>query len=306
MSAGALRSTSSRSSRTTSRRSSLSLIGKAREQGLLDLRVHDLRDFTHDRHRTVDDTPYGGGAGHGHAPRAVGRGAGPRAGRGATRGPRRRTAPDRARRRPGGRSPRRWRASCAARAVAGLRLRALRGHRRAGATTTRAEPDAGRATCRLGDYVLNGGEVAVLAIVEAVGTAAARRHRQRRVAWSRSARGRACSSTPSTPSRRPGAGCDVPEVLLSGHHGRIARWRRDERAAPYGRCAGRTCSAALDPARLDAARPEVLEQVAARISARAPRCGRLTRSRRPRRPRAPATGGRSNDDRPVATLIHRH
>src|SRR6476661_10681393 len=42
---------------------SLSLIGKAREQGRLDVRVHDLRAFTHDRHRTVDDTPYGGGAG---------------------------------------------------------------------------------------------------------------------------------------------------------------------------------------------------------------------------------------------------
>ena len=41
----------------------LSLIGRAREQGLVDLQVHDLRDFTHDRHRTVDDTPYGGGAG---------------------------------------------------------------------------------------------------------------------------------------------------------------------------------------------------------------------------------------------------
>ena len=41
----------------------LSLIGKARRDGLLDVRVHDLRDFAHDRHRTVDDTPYGGGAG---------------------------------------------------------------------------------------------------------------------------------------------------------------------------------------------------------------------------------------------------
>ncbi|MEP6651324.1 MAG: tRNA (guanosine(37)-N1)-methyltransferase TrmD [Lapillicoccus sp.] len=41
----------------------LSLIGKARRDGLLDVRVHDLRDYTHDRHRTVDDTPYGGGAG---------------------------------------------------------------------------------------------------------------------------------------------------------------------------------------------------------------------------------------------------
>ena len=41
----------------------LSLAGKARDKGLIDIRVHDLRDWTHDRHRTVDDTPYGGGAG---------------------------------------------------------------------------------------------------------------------------------------------------------------------------------------------------------------------------------------------------
>src|SRR5690606_14540085 len=41
----------------------ISLIGKARRDGLLGVRVHDLRDFTHDRHRTVDDTPFGGGAG---------------------------------------------------------------------------------------------------------------------------------------------------------------------------------------------------------------------------------------------------
>ena len=36
----------------------ISLIGKARREGIIDLRVHDLRDFAHDRHRTVDDTPY--------------------------------------------------------------------------------------------------------------------------------------------------------------------------------------------------------------------------------------------------------
>lgn len=41
----------------------LSLIGKAIDTGLVDLRVHDLREFTHDRHRTVDDTPFGGGPG---------------------------------------------------------------------------------------------------------------------------------------------------------------------------------------------------------------------------------------------------
>jgi tRNA (guanine37-N1)-methyltransferase len=41
----------------------LSLPGKARDKGLLELHVHDLRQWAHDRHRTVDDTPYGGGAG---------------------------------------------------------------------------------------------------------------------------------------------------------------------------------------------------------------------------------------------------
>jgi tRNA (guanine37-N1)-methyltransferase len=40
-----------------------SLLGKAREAGTLDVRVHDLRAWTTDRHRTVDDAPYGGGAG---------------------------------------------------------------------------------------------------------------------------------------------------------------------------------------------------------------------------------------------------
>ena len=41
----------------------ISLIGKARERGILDIRLHQLRDWTHDVHRTVDDTPYGGGPG---------------------------------------------------------------------------------------------------------------------------------------------------------------------------------------------------------------------------------------------------
>jgi tRNA (guanine37-N1)-methyltransferase len=42
---------------------SASIIGLARERGLLEVRCHDLRDYTHDRHRTTDDSPYGGGPG---------------------------------------------------------------------------------------------------------------------------------------------------------------------------------------------------------------------------------------------------
>ncbi len=41
----------------------LSLLGKAREKQILDFNAHDLRAYTHDKHRTVDDSPYGGGAG---------------------------------------------------------------------------------------------------------------------------------------------------------------------------------------------------------------------------------------------------
>ena len=48
----------------------LSLIGRAARTGLIDLHVHDLREWTHDRHRTVDDTPLGGGAGMVMRPRA--------------------------------------------------------------------------------------------------------------------------------------------------------------------------------------------------------------------------------------------
>lgn len=42
---------------------SVSLLGRAIDEGLLDVRLHDLREWTHDRHRSVDDAPYGGGAG---------------------------------------------------------------------------------------------------------------------------------------------------------------------------------------------------------------------------------------------------
>ena len=40
-----------------------SIIKRARTKGLLELRIHNLRDYTHDRHRTVDDKPFGGGPG---------------------------------------------------------------------------------------------------------------------------------------------------------------------------------------------------------------------------------------------------
>ena len=144
----------------------LSLIGKARRDGILDVRVHDLRDFAHDRHRTVDDSPFGGGAGMVMKPEpwaealdaVVASGPG---GRG------RRAAPARARPGRGAVHARRWHARW--REEPWL---AFACGRYEGLDERVYEHAADRmpvTVVSLGDYVLNGGEVAVLAMVEAVG-----------------------------------------------------------------------------------------------------------------------------------------
>ena len=141
----------------------LSLLGKARRDGALELAVHDLRDFTHDRHRTVDDTPYGGGPGMLMRPepwgaaldsvRAARDGDDPAAG-----GPE-----------PGGRAvhpaswPRSWPASSGWSSPAAATRASTRGWPRTPPARFRVREVS------LGDYVLNGGEVAALAVIEAVG-----------------------------------------------------------------------------------------------------------------------------------------
>lgn len=201
---------------------SLSLIGKAREQGLLDIAVHDLRDFTRDRHRTVDDTPYGGGAGLVMRPEPWG------------------AALDAVRAAlPAGDPP-----LLLVPSPAGVRFT------QAMARELSAEPaltfacgryegidervlvDAERSfrvvPVSLGDYVLGGGEVAVLTIVEAVArllpgvignahSLVEESHEDGLLEY------------PVYTKPASWRGLDVPPVLLSGHHGEVARWRRDER-----------------------------------------------------------------------------
>lgn len=200
----------------------LSLIGKARQAGLLDVVVHDLRASTHDRHRTVDDTPAGGGAGMVMKPEPWGEAldavlaAAPAGTRPVLLVP----------------TP-----SGARFDQATARDLATRDHlvfacgRYEGIDERVVEDAAQRFDVRLvslGDYVLNGGEVAVLAIVEAVarllpgvvGNAESlveESHEDGLLEYP-------VYTRPAT-----WRGRDVPEVLMSGHHGRIERWRRDER-----------------------------------------------------------------------------
>ncbi|NHN54391.1 tRNA (guanosine(37)-N1)-methyltransferase TrmD [Calidifontibacter sp. DB0510] len=200
----------------------LSLIGKARRDGLIELHVHDLRDFTHDRHRTVDDTPYGGGAGMVMKPQPWAEALEYVAGQGDSRptlivpgpGGERFTQPT-------------------ARALAEEPWLVFACGRYEGIDERVYEWATSAYDVRvlsLGDYVLNGGEVAVLAMVEAVarllpgviGNAESlveESHEDGLLEY------------PVYTKPAVWQGLSVPEVLLSGDHGRIAQWRHEQRIA---------------------------------------------------------------------------
>ncbi|WP_068325154.1 tRNA (guanosine(37)-N1)-methyltransferase TrmD [Janibacter terrae] len=207
----------------------ISLIGKARRDGIIDLRVHDLRDFAHDRHRTVDDTPYGGGAGMVMKPQPwsealthvldsadEGTGAAPvlvvpgPGGERFTQGTARELA----------RAP--WIAFACGR-YEGIDERVY-------------EWAAERMPVRvisLGDYVLNGGEVAVLAMVEAIGRLLPGVVGNAESLVEESHEGGLLEypiyTKPSVWDGGDGVARAVPEVLLGGNHGAIARWRHEQR-----------------------------------------------------------------------------
>lgn len=240
----------------------ISLIGRARQQGLLDLAVHDLREFTHDRHRTVDDTPYGGGAGMVMRPEPWGEaleylvacqgGSG-----GSTKSGGSGEVPHLLVPGPGGvrftqamarkLSAEPWLAFACGR-YEGIDERVIR----------HAETLMPVTVVSLGDYVLNGGEVAVLVMVEAIarllpgviGNAASlveESHEDGLLEY----------PVFTKPPLWQGRG--IPEVLLTGHHGQIARWRRDERLRRTALCRP-DMIARLDPSDLDARDREVLAE----------------------------------------------
>jgi tRNA (guanine37-N1)-methyltransferase len=195
----------------------LSLVGKARARGLLDVRVHDLRQWTHDRHRTVDDTPYGGGAGMVMRPEPWGEALD--AVLADAPSPPVLVVPT-----PSGRPF----SQSVAQELAREEHLVIACGRYEGIDQRVVEHAAGRMRVlelSLGDYVLNGGEVAALAVVEAVarllpgfmGNAAS---------LEEESHGRSALLEYPVYTKPPSwRGLDVPEVLLGGDHARIAAWR---------------------------------------------------------------------------------
>ncbi|WP_117213660.1 tRNA (guanosine(37)-N1)-methyltransferase TrmD [Allorhizocola rhizosphaerae] len=209
----------------------LSLIGKARSSGVLSINVHDLRDWTHDVHRTVDDTPYGGGPGMVMRPGPWGDALDQLGGTLIVPSP------------AGVPFTQKMAHSLAAEAHLTFACGRYEG------IDQRVVEEFGGLEVSLGDYVLFGGEVAVLVMLEAItrllpgvlGNADS-------LADESHAHG--LLEAPMYTKPFEWRGHTVPDVLVSGHHGKIARWRRDQSLL---RTAARRPDllAALDPATLD-------------------------------------------------------
>ncbi|MGC3993713.1 MAG: tRNA (guanosine(37)-N1)-methyltransferase TrmD [Propionicimonas sp.] len=200
----------------------LSLVGKAVDAGIVSLGVHDLRDWTHDRHRTVDDTPYGGGAGMVMKPEPWGEALDDLVPPGVT-------APLLVVPTPAGvpfSQP-------LAHDLAGRDWLLFACGRYEGIDARVVEHASSRMDVlevSLGDYVLNGGEVAALAITEAVvrllpGVLG---NPESLVEESHGTELDGLLEYPVYTKPASWRGLDVPPVLLSGHHGQVARWRLDE------------------------------------------------------------------------------
>lgn len=199
----------------------VSLVGKAAKSGLLDVRVHDLRDWTHDRHRTVDDSPYGGGAGMVMKPEPWGEALDSIAPAGGPSQPRL-IVPT-----PAGRpfsqelayelAAEPWLAFACGR-YEGIDARV------ASYAAERMRVDE----VSIGDYVLNGGEVAVLVMVEAIARLLPGVIGNPESLAEESHSGDGLLEYPVYTKPPSWRGHDVPEVLLSGNHGLIAQWRHDE------------------------------------------------------------------------------
>jgi tRNA (guanine37-N1)-methyltransferase len=235
----------------------LSLVGKARAAGLLDVRVHDLRAWATGRHRPVDDTPYGGGAGMVMRPDVWGAALDALAPPAAPQQPRL-LVPT-----PAGAPLRQSTAAELARepwlVIACGRYEGLDAR-----VVQDASTRMGVTEISVGDYVLAGGEVAALVVVEAVTRLLPGVLGNAESLLEESHAG-GLLEYPVYTKPASWRGLDVPGVLLSGDHAAVARWRRDEALRRTASCRP-DLLARLDPGTLDGQDLEVLAEVGWQLS----------------------------------------
>jgi tRNA (guanine37-N1)-methyltransferase len=194
---------------------SLSIPGRAAAAGLVEYRIVDLRDHTHDRHRTVDDYPYGGGTGMVMKPEPFFEAVESLAPAGpvvllSARG-------------------RRFEHGDAVRLAVQPDLTLLCGHYKD--VDQRVADELATEELSLGDFVVSGGEVAALAVLDAVVRLLPGALGTHESAASDSFYDDGLLSPPSYTRPAEYRGWKVPEVLLSGDHARVEAWRRDRSEA---------------------------------------------------------------------------
>ena len=190
----------------------LSILGRAREAGIVEYTVVDLRDYTHDKHRTVDDAPYGGGAGMVMKPEpffeavdALGA-----------------TAPIVLLSARG----QRFSHAHAARFAGGEELTLLCGHYKD--VDQRVADHLATEEVSIGDFVMTGGEPAALAVLDATVRLLPGAMNDADSARTDSFYDATGLSAPSYTRPPEYRGHKVPDILLSGDHKRIAEWRKAE------------------------------------------------------------------------------
>jgi tRNA (guanine37-N1)-methyltransferase len=201
----------------------LSLLGKAQEKGIVDLQIHDLRSFTSDNHNSVDDTPYGGGAGMVMLPEIWGQALDPLlisdvdliiltpAGKRFSQA----MAVDFSKRR-------HLVFACGRYEGIDDRVRQFYSQPKFADSGVRVHEVS------IGDYVLGGGEVASLVMIEAITRLIPGVLGNPESLTEESHNSDGYLEYPNFTKPQEWRGFAVPEILLSGNHGEIAKWRETQ------------------------------------------------------------------------------
>ena len=202
---------------------SLSLLGKAQSSGIVDIKVHNLRDFTNDNHNTVDDTPYGGGAGMVMLPEVWAQAIDSVIEDGA----------DLIILTPAGK---RFNQKIAAKFSASTQLIFACGRYEGIDDRIRqhySQPEFQARNIKvheasIGDYVLGGGEVAAMVMIEAITRLIPGVLGNPDSLAEESHNSEGYLEYPNFTKPQEWRGISVPEILLSGNHAEIAKWRTQQ------------------------------------------------------------------------------